>query len=113
MLLSYRLFQRLGEASGHIEPALLGDLHEAGRAGYVHLGQVIPDDVEPDHQQAFRGEPRTDALSNLAVAPRERPCHALASDGEVAARFARLRDARESVRYGFARDQDDALVTFR
>ena len=39
------LLERVDKHRGHIETALVGDLLEAGRAGDVHLGQAIADNV--------------------------------------------------------------------
>ena len=56
---------------------------------------------------------RAHGLADLAVARRDRLRHAAAAGGEVAARLARLRDAREAMREGLAVDHQHALVALR
>src|SRR5215468_5023732 len=103
-------FQRFGEACGNVEAGLLGDLDESCRTGDIDLGQIIADDVEADDEQPLGRKLRSDALRDLAIAPRQRTGDALAARGEVAARLARLRNARQRVRHRLAGDQNDALV---
>ena len=80
------------------KPGLLRDLDEAGRARHVDFGEAVADDVEADDQQALGPEPRPQRGRDLAVARGERPRDAAAAGREVAARLARLRDARQRVR---------------
>ena len=54
-------FERVGKGSRDVEPGLLGDFDESGRAGDVYLGQEIAYDVESHHEQAFCCEFRSDA----------------------------------------------------
>src|SRR5215472_552451 len=102
--------ERIGEAARDVESGLLRDLDEARRAGDVHLGEVVADHVETDHEHAFCPQPAADAFGDLAIARRNRPRHAAAARGEIAARLTGLRDAREHVWHRFARDHDHALV---
>ena len=96
--------------AGDVEAGLLGDLDEAGRARHVDLGQVVADDVEADDQQALGPQRRPERRGDLAVARRQRPRHAAAAGGEVAARLAGLRDARQREGHRLAGDQQHALV---
>src|SRR6478736_602953 len=105
-----RALERFDEHRGDVEPALLRDLLEAGRARHVDLGEAVADDVEADEQQSALGELRPDRFGDLAVARRQRLGDALAADGEVAADLAALRDARQRMRHRHAVDDEDALV---
>ena len=64
------LLQRIDEHAGDVEAGLVLDLAEAGRAGDVDFGEVVADHVQPDQQQAARGEHRPERLGDLAVARR-------------------------------------------
>ena len=64
----------------------------------------------PDDEQALGPQPRPQRRGDLAVARRERPRDAAAAGGEVAARLARLRDARQRERHRLAGDEQHALV---
>src|SRR5882762_6165872 len=109
-LLPYGGFDSVEKHSGDVEPRLLSDLLKAGGAGDVDFGQVIPDHVQADEEQPLARELRPERVRDFQVSPREGLCDAGASGGEVAARLARLGDARKAMRYGFPRDQQDALV---
>src|SRR5690606_24378110 len=102
--------QSSGEHAGDIEARLLGDLDETGGAGHIHLGDVIADDIQAHHQQPAFGQARRHDGGDLAVALGQRLRHAPAAGGQVAARLAGQRDARQRIRHGFAADQQDALV---
>ena len=62
------LLQCLHKHPRHINPRLLHDLAEAGRAGDADLGQPIADDIEADQQQAGGLEFRVEGLRDLPVA---------------------------------------------
>src|SRR5215203_4715068 len=85
------------EHAGHVESGLLGDFLKAGGARDVDFGQVVADHVQADEQQAAGGELRTERLRDFEVACRQRPRHASAAGRQVAARLARLWNAREAV----------------
>src|SRR3954462_5760391 len=97
-------FQRADEGPGDVEAGLVLDLAEAGRAGDIDLGEPLADYVEPDEQQSALRERRPERLGDLALTRGERLCHGLGARGQVAARLARLRNARQAVRHRFAVD---------
>src|SRR2546425_1898766 len=109
-LLAYGGFDSVEKHPGDIEAGLVGDFPEAGRAGDVDLGEPVPDHVQADEEQALARELRPDRVRDFQVSPRKGLCRGGAPGGEVAARLARLGDARKAMRYGFPRDQQDALV---
>src|SRR6266571_7258415 len=109
-LLPYGGFDSVEKHSGDIEAGLVGDFPEAGRAGDVDLGEPVPDHVQADEEQPLARELRPERVRDFQVSPRKGLCDAGAPGGEVAARLARLGDARKAMRYGFPRDQQDALV---
>src|SRR3989442_9858250 len=109
-LLAYGGFDSVEKHPGDIEPGLVGDFPEAGRAGDVDLGEPVPDHVQADEEQPLARELRPERVRDFQVSPRKGLCDAGAPGGEVAARLARLGDARKAMRYGFPRDQQDALV---
>src|SRR5580765_897200 len=74
--------QRIDEHLRHVEPALLRDFLEPGRAGHIDLGQAVADHIQADEQQAALREHRADGLGDLAVARRERLRDTLAADRE-------------------------------
>src|SRR5712691_2060385 len=109
-LLPYGGFDSVEKYPGDIEAGLVGDFPEAGGAGDVDLGEPVPDHVQADEEQPLARELRPERVRDFQVSPREGLCDAGAPGGEVAARLARLGDARKAMRYGFPRDQQDALV---
>src|SRR5262252_2486368 len=76
-----RADQSVGEAARDVESGLLGDLDESRRTGDIDLGEIVADDVEADHQHAFRPEPRSDRLRDLAIARRDRARYASTARG--------------------------------
>src|SRR5437867_12459194 len=111
-LLPHGGFDSVEKHSGDIEAGLVGDFPEAGRAGDVDLGEPVPDHVQADEKQPLARELRPERVRDFQVSPRERLRDPGAAGGEVAARLARLGDARKAMRHGFPRDQQDALVAF-
>src|SRR5690349_20982993 len=103
-------FQCGYEGAGDVEAGLVLDFAEARRAGDIDLGQPVADHVEPDEQQAALRERRPERLGDLALARGKRLRDGLRAGGEIAARFARLRDARETVRYRLAVDDQHAVI---
>src|SRR5437899_137332 len=109
-LLAYGGFDSVEKHPGDIEAGLVGDFPEAGRAGDVDLGEPVPDHVQADEEQPLARELRPERVRDFQVSPRERLRDPGAAGGQVAARLARLGDARKAMRYGFPPDQQDALV---
>src|SRR5438445_838797 len=109
-LLPYGGFDSVEKHSGDIEAGLVGDFPEAGRAGDVDLGEPVSDHVQADEKQPLARELRPERVRDFQVSPRERLRDPGAAGREVAARLARLGDARKAMRYGFPPDQQDALV---
>src|ERR1700682_1697674 len=103
-------FDGAGKAVRNVEPGLLGDFDEPGRAGHVYFGQEVAYDIKPDHEQSFGRKLWADALGNLAITRGEGPRDAQAAGCEIATRLARLRDPGQNMRNRLAVDQDDALV---
>src|ERR1700674_5386279 len=85
-------FESVGKAIRDVEPGLLRDFDETGRAGDIDLGQEVADDIEADHEQSFGRQPGTDALGDLAITRGERSRDAKAADREIAPGLAGLRD---------------------
>ena len=81
-------------------------------SGYVTLTSVrqSPMTSRPTTSRPSRPQLRPERRGDLAVARRERPRHAAAAGRQVAARLARLRDARQANGTGLAGDQQHALV---
>ena len=92
------LLQRIHHHAGDVEAGLLHDFLEAGGARHVDFGQIVADHVEPDEQQALRVQDGRERFGDLAVARGKRTRDAGAAGREVAAGFARLRNARERKR---------------
>src|SRR3569833_2368477 len=104
------LFDGVDEHRRDVEARLVRDLLEAGRAGDVHLGEVIADHVQSYQQQAAGCQQGSQRTGDFAVALRQRLGDAGAPGGQVAAHFARLRDARERERHRFAANDEHPLV---
>src|SRR6185369_460698 len=84
--------ERGGEHAGHIEPGLLGYLDKAGGARHVDFGQLVAYDIQADDEQPVRPQPGSKRHRDFPVARRKRASLAAAAGGEIAARFARLRN---------------------
>src|SRR6185295_18827656 len=84
-ILNLRPFQGIEHHACNVEAGLLRDLLEAGRAGDVHLGQVVADDVEADQRKAFRIQHWSERLRDCAIARRERTRYAGSAGSKVAA----------------------------
>ena len=52
-------FEGVGKAVRDVEPGLLGDFDEPGRAGHVYFGQEVAYDVQPDGSTTSAGEDET------------------------------------------------------
>src|SRR6202158_5796677 len=103
-------FDGVGKAVRDVEPGLLSDFDEPGRAGHVYFGQEVAYDIKPDHEQSFGRKLGADALGDLAITRGEGPRDAQAAGCEIATRLARLGNAGQNMRNRLAVDQDDALV---
>ena len=60
--------QLIHEHACDVEPRLIGDLLETGGAGYVDLGQEIPDDIQTHQQQTPFPEFRAQCARYFQVA---------------------------------------------
>src|SRR5215470_19683188 len=67
------------------------DLLHASRAGYVHLGEVVTDDVETDEVEPVLAQARRQLAADLAVTRRNLSPHAGAADVNIAAVLVRAR----------------------
>src|SRR5512134_880110 len=107
------LLQRVEEHARHVEAGLVLDLAEAGGARDVDFGEIVADHVESHDQQSPFSDDRTHGRGNFLVPVTQRlgdPARAL---GEIAARVAALRNARQAMRDHFPVDQDYAFVALR
>ncbi len=100
----------INEFSGNIEAELCIEFANARRAGDVHFGQIVPDHVDPDEIQTAAHQFGADLFGDPSIARRQRPAFAGATGGEVAARFAGFRNARERIGDRFAVDDEDAFI---
>src|SRR5437773_7510958 len=105
-------FESGDEGAGDVEAALILDLAEAGRTGDIHLGKPVADDVEAHQQQPSLCERRAQGGCNFKLAGGKGLRHAARAGGEIAARLAGLRNAREAMRHRLAVDQQHAVVAF-
>src|SRR5687768_15145768 len=86
-------FYRIPDARRRVAAVEAVDRDDSGRGSDVDLGQIAPDDVDPDEHQAAAFQFGADGVANLPFALRELGRFGGPAGGEVGSDFARTRPA--------------------
>src|SRR6185437_749407 len=102
-------FDRVPDLRRDVGSAEAGDGADAGRRGYVDLGEIAVDHVDADKQQSALSQLRAERRADFPLARREVGRLRRAAAHHVGAQIVRGRDTVDGAGE-LAIDQDDALV---
>ncbi len=107
------LRDRIDHVPANIEPTQPIQFPDASRARDVHLGEIFPNHINPNEQQALAPQPWTDLIADPPVTFGKRYSLRRCTSTKVASKITRRWDSQQAKRDGLAIDQDDSLVALR